>query len=414
MESRNNRKLVFLCFFAYAVSYIGRLAYSTNIQNLISTYGITKTEAGYVSSAFFFCYGAGQILNGLICGKLNAKKLITFSLFGSSLITLFMFFVQNVAAMSVMWGLNGILLSTLWTNVVSVASHATDEGYLKKAPVVLSVSLPVGTVLAYCMSTLLTYFGIWKVYYLIAAAVVAVGSVFFYFSLTNAEKALGIDASAVVTAKKADGEPLPEKQSLMGYFGLLILPIFLLLVFSAIIKDGIVTWLPTYLTESYNLPAYFSIFVTLLVPLLGITATIFGKWLMQKTNNYYISSGITLVPTTAFLLLMVAGGKLPVVFPIVMFALMSTMVHTINGILTAILPLYSKKEYANSGKLAGILNGFAYVGSVISSVALGNIVDGYGWNAFVVALLVCAVLSFACCVFAFVWQNHKKKARGRT
>ena len=48
----------------------------------------------------------------------------------------------------------------------------------------------------------------------------------------------------------------------------------------------------------------------------------------------------------------------------------------------------------NSGLFAGVLNGFCYLGSTISSYGLGAIADNFGWTAVFITLIGFVILSF--------------------
>ena len=113
-EKNANKLLLFTCFLVYTVSYFGKYSYSANILNVISDLQITKAYAGYVSSAFFFCYGIGQFINGIICKRLDSRRIVTLSMCLFAIITFTMVVLKNVFLMSVLWGLNGLFLSTLW------------------------------------------------------------------------------------------------------------------------------------------------------------------------------------------------------------------------------------------------------------------------------------------------------------
>ena len=75
--------LIFMGWLIYSMSYLGKLNYSANITQIIDHYGITKSEAGLVPTFFFFSYGVGQVVNGLLCKKYNIKWMI----FGSLIIS---------------------------------------------------------------------------------------------------------------------------------------------------------------------------------------------------------------------------------------------------------------------------------------------------------------------------------------
>ncbi|MBR4942885.1 MAG: hypothetical protein IKZ28_02540, partial [Clostridia bacterium] len=53
------------------------------------------------------------------------------------------------------------------------------------------------------------------------------------------------------------------------------------------------------------------------------------------------------------------------------------------------------KEKVNPGMVAGLLNGFCYLGSAASSYGLGLIADAWNWSAVFWTLFVLSVLSAA-------------------
>ena len=68
LDSMKKQKLlILLCCLVYSFAYAGRYSYSANIGSIIDFYGITRAEAGVVSTFFFFSYGVGQLLNAFLC-----------------------------------------------------------------------------------------------------------------------------------------------------------------------------------------------------------------------------------------------------------------------------------------------------------------------------------------------------------
>ena len=77
-----------------------------------------------------------------------------------------------------------------------------------------------------------------------------------------------------------------------------------------------------------------------------------------------------------------------------------------NNIITSMAPLYWK-EQINSGMSAGILNGCCYIGSALSSYALGGLADKGGWDAVFLFLLM---LCFACTAGGIMSYMIRRKA----
>ena len=63
------------------------------------------------------------------------------------------------------------------------------------------------------------------------------------------------------------------------------------------------------------------------------------------------------------------------------------------------------KSKINSGKIAGLLNGFCYLGSTIASYGLGVVRDRWDWNAvFYLLLGVCVLV----CLLGAFYLTAKK------
>ena len=93
---------------------------------------------------------------------------------------------------------------------------------------------------------------------------------------------------------------------------------------------------------------------------------------------------------------------------IICFDLTSCLMAGVNNIITSMVPL-EMKDKINSGKLAGILNGFCYLGSTLSAYGLGKIADLFGWTSvFATLLIVLNTITIFGIVFIIF---NKKKAR---
>ena len=92
--------------------------------------------------------------------------------------------------------------------------------------------------------------------------------------------------------------------------------------------------------------------------------------------------------------------------------IMCFMASSLNSLITSIFPMFMR-EKLNSGLFAGVLNGFCYLGSTISSYGLGVIADHCGWTAvFFVLMGVCAAVCVVWCGYALVKRVHQSKVHG--
>lgn len=119
--------LIFLGWLTYMVSYFGKVNYSANITQIIDFYGVTKAQAGIAPTFFFFAYGIGQVVNGLLCRKYNIKWMIFASLLTSALINLAVAVTTNFDIIKWLWLLNGISMSVLWPTLIRMLSECLPQ-----------------------------------------------------------------------------------------------------------------------------------------------------------------------------------------------------------------------------------------------------------------------------------------------
>ena len=69
LDKKRSYFLIVLCFCVYTAGYIGRLNYSASLVEILDAFAADKAAGGLVSSFFFFSYGVGQLVNGVLCKK---------------------------------------------------------------------------------------------------------------------------------------------------------------------------------------------------------------------------------------------------------------------------------------------------------------------------------------------------------
>ena len=89
------------------------------------------------------------------------------------------------------------------------------------------------------------------------------------------------------------------------------------------------------------------------------------------------------------------------------FSLISALMNGIDNIIVSMVPLQLKGK-VNSGRLAGVLNGFCYLGSTIATYSLGAIADALAsWSAmFYVLLSIAAVIVLVGIIYHFISRNQ--------
>ena len=375
-------------------------------------YGVSHADAGLVSTMFFFAYGAGQIINGILCRKYNARFIITFSLLVSAAINLAVFFLPSFFTLKYLWLLNGFSLSFLWAVLSTVLSRCLSDENLKKAVVIMSISTPAGTFLAYLLGALFTKVNFFNLSFLVgAAALFAIGVTWFfsYGKLTSGKTYGKSGESADKNGEMATAEVLHTDENYSAEKRNAMITLVFLGVFAVInnlVKDGLSTWMSSVLKEKYELSESGSIALSLALPFLSVFGAFVATRVNDKTKNFVFTSVIFFAVSALLMPLIIWGDLGGFVLPLCVFALIALLMTAVNSVVTTMAPMYMRNFFF-SGTLAGALNGCCYLGSTISSYGLGKIADELGWNSVFIII-------FAFCIAAVVLGGAyfvRKKAK---
>ena len=400
-QSKSNKSkamfLIALAWLVYTTSYLGKVNYNANVTQIMDFYGVTKAQAGEVPSFFFFAYGIGQVVNGLLCKKYNIKWTIFFSLIVSAAINLTIALTSEFSIIKWLWMINGFVLSILWPTIVRLLAEALPQKVLSASSVIMGTTVAAGTLVIYGLSSLFAAFGKFKYsFYSAAFAVIAVAVIWllFYNKATVAAKE---EKSNDVLQTESKEDKVSQTQQGKAERKIFFASIYILCFFAIgvnLIKDGLTTWVPSILKEEFGLSDALSILLTLSLPVLAIFGNAFALKVHNKIPDY-ITHCVTFFAVMALCIGGIIGSlalKL-VVFMLAGLLAVNFLASSLNSLITSIFPLFMRGK-VNSGLFAGILNGFCYVGSTISSYGLGAIADNFGWTSVFWTLIGFCVLTF--------------------
>lgn len=401
MEQRSNKSqnlIIILCWAVYTFAYFGRYGYNSNITPIMADYGITKADAGLVSTCFFFAYGIGQVINGILSRRYNKRILFPAVLMASSLLNVLLLFLP-FGSFKYVWAINGFLQSTLWSSIVCVLSTTLDAKHLSLALVVLSTTSTAGTVMTYSASAFFVWLGNYRYIFIFGAAIMSAIALLWLIAFK--------DGASMVQAQE---QPKAEKKSFA--FSALIV-VFVCLAFFGVsdnlIKDGLNTWVPTILSEQYGMKNEVSILSTIVLPLLGMLGAVVAVRLNKIVTDFVSLIAIFFTASALFIAPIVLVNDISPIVMLICFGIVTLLMHAINNVITAIAPL-GLRDKVDSGAIAGVLNGFCYLGSTVSSYGLGAVADAKGWSAvFVLVFAICiasVIIGFGYSIFS---KSKKEK-----
>ncbi|MGN0179875.1 MAG: hypothetical protein ACI4DY_10615 [Monoglobaceae bacterium] len=178
------------------------------------------------------------------------------------------------------------------------------------------------------------------------------------------------------------------------------------IILQGMLRDGITTWMPTYISDTYNLKNVISILTGVILPLFIIvcfqTAT---KLYMKKFTNPLTCAGVLFsagtVSAVALLLFTDKNAALSVIFS----AMLTGCMHGVNLILICMIPPFFNKR-GNVSTVSGILNSCTYIGSAVSTYGIAVLSEMSGWSLTLMIWILIALAGTAICfICARPWRN---------
>ena len=374
-SKKRQNVLILLCSLLYICSYLGKYTFNASVTSIQNFYGADASQVGLIGSAFFFAYGAGQIINGVLCRFYNKKIVLSLSLIVSAIINVSIFLGIPFKFIKYIWFINGFALSTLWSSIVLVFSEGLEGENFSKANFAISFVTPIGTIITYMLTALFVAILDFRYAFLVGGIIIFIFGIIWFmlydkYSLSKSQAEYLMKEGAISTTNQAENQASKPKNKipLILLITLIFLGIFSMI--NAFMKDGLQTWAPNILTKVYQLDESISIILTLFLPLAGIPGGILAISLNKKIQNPILNCVLYFTLQVIVIALIILCISTSPYIIIILFACTALLSHGIAMLLTSILPLFYRSKI-NSGLLSGLLNGCGYLGSTIATYVLG-------------------------------------------
>lgn len=390
-----------LCFLTYYSTYLGRLNYAASLAEIIRTEGISKGQAGLIGTAFFCAYGVGQLFAGFLGDKWNCKWLVFAGLAISGVMNGAMGLTRGTGGMIWIWCMNGAAQALIWSPLLRTICDLLDAEMRSKFCMYINYSVPLGTVSSYGLTAALLRGGGWRQAFFVPAIFVTAMAFFWLYGM----KRLGYEeASRKAEQKSGQGiyagggggkESIPKAEGMFWQSGLLLL--LAALCVQGALKDGVTTWIPTYLQENYEIGAIASVLSTMVIPLCNLAGVFLASFAERKTGGNEIRSASFFFGICAgtFAVLLLSGEK-SAGLALGMLAAATTSMMAVNSLLISVLPSRFGRLGRASG-ISGILNSCVYAGCAASTYGIGAVSESRGWSFTILLWVAGALAAFGIC-----------------
>jgi OPA family glycerol-3-phosphate transporter-like MFS transporter len=400
---RLQRRVLLLCWVAYALAYVARVNLSVAIPDLQTALQLDKAQVGLIGSLFFWVYGIGQLVNGTLGDRFSSRIFIAVGLGVAGLANLLFGLSSGLFLLLVFWSLNGFFQSMLWGPISKSLSVWFSHVQRGRVIVAISTSMVAGYLLAWGGGGLLVSLAGWRWAFLVpGAALLLFVPVWLRWKLDHprhigldspnphawepvASDATGVldgaavpDATAATTAPSTPAKPLPLTAVIVKYRLWLVVVACLA---QGTVKEGIGLWAPSFLSETLGIPLSDTLVVLLAIPLMNFAGILLAGWLNRAFGHREKSAAAVLfgIAFLSSIGLLLSGGSRPAA-TLVFLGLSSAAIYGVNTLLLGVLPLGFAKENKVSS-VAGFLDFSSYLAAGFAAVLTGFLADRFGWNS---------------------------------
>lgn len=379
----------------YMFFYNGRQNINLVLTQMAEGLGSTTAAMGVVSSALFWCYAFGQLINGRLGAYFGYKNFMMVGVGASAVLNILISFQASIPVIAVLWGLNGYCQSMVWANGIGVLNKwwpKKDRGFASGLATAFSGVAQVVTYMTILLCMELNPEWGWRAAFRYPMVPMLVMLVVFGFMFKTKPEDIGLkpfkeeDEESDVKDAALTAE-IESKGFLYPYKVLFSEPKVIVFCFISAIagvgRYGLLTWIPTYFTESMGLSIKAGIVSAILLPVGQACAMFAFPFITDKVFNGKREPMLALASVVTF-------------FGMIFFAFIDTQVlasmtllivgisSMVTGVIWAVAGDMGGR--ALSSTVVGVLDWAVYMGAAIQAVGFGFVKDTFGWDAIFVTI----------------------------
>lgn len=419
-KTKDSARLISVLFcLLYFTSYMTRKSFSAVKLGIPDTL-LTDVQIGYIGSALFFTYGAGQVISGLLGDRIDPRKLIFCGLGATAVCNAAFPFVTSVPALIVLWGVNGFAQALFWPPIVKLMTIYLKGDRYTKAVMSVSMAAQIALLAVFGSAALFVSLSAWKGMFALSCALAVLTGVLLIVGFGILERRHPGQVRDALAGKNVEAVPstentstVPEQKSASLWRIILtsgLLFVFVMTATVGFLRDGIEEWMSTYLYDTFSLRADLSTLTNIFMPVFGLVCVRFAATLHLRIIKDEIKEVTVLISTCAAATLALAiFHALHPAFSLVMIVLSVGCIHAANTSLTCYLPA----RFVRSGKVStvsGLVNAFTYVGSTLATSAVPWLFEATSWQVTIFSWCAVGMICLAACVLITrTWRKFLKE-----
>lgn len=424
MKLTNKKQInncITLFMFTYLVSYLTRINFGAALTEIISDTGFPKTALSAAVTGSFITYGTGQVISGFFGDYIQPKKLVLLGLCTSCCMNLLIPLCNSPYHITVIWSINGFAQAFMWPPIVRLMVYLfSDEDY-KRASYLVSMGAGIGTIAVYLLSPLLIITSSWRSIFYFSSLCGILMAVIWNRKCYTIEETKPKNTMKVIKSSENSEAPEEENKATDTKYqsnvtsaktpisiSTFLFPIIMvIIVLHGSLRDGVTTWMPSYISETYALGSAISILSGVVLPIFQILCSRFALTVYKRFPTepllcaciFFIAGSVA----TAALYFLTGHSALGSIF---FSALLIGSMHGVNLMVACMVPPYFQKS-GNVSLISGLLNACTYIGSAISTYGIAFISTHIGWNnTILIWLLISFTGGLLCFLCTPVWRQR--------
>ena len=406
-------RIMYSMMIGYAGFYLLRQNFTMAIPSMQSELGYSKTQIGAIITLAAIVYGLGKGLSGVLSDRSNARYFMTFGLLMSAVMNLFMGMSSNLTILMVLWTLNSVFQSMGWPPCARLLTHWFSPKEIATKWALWNTSQQIGGgIVLIAAPFLIEYLG-WRYVFYVPSIFCILLAIFLFNRLRDTPESLGLPSieSHHGLANHADAqedEHLSMRQIMFDKVmkNKLVWYVCFANFFLYIVRMAVFNWAPTFLREFKGSSLHVAGWQAAAFDLTGMFGGIVAGYLSDKVFQGHRGQ-VGAIFMVVSCLCVVLLWKAPVESVWLHFIGMMTIGFLVSG--PQILVGVAATDFASkkaAGAASGLTGTFGYLGTAITGIGIGLIVDYSGWDQAFLLVTVSALLSAF--FFALTW-NHRAK-----
>ena len=362
---KQTSRIFLVCYFAYLFIYVARLNLSMAAPGLKEASILSMEQIGMLGSMFSVIYACGRLLSGVLSDRYPPWKMISLGLVLCGISNICFGLFPPFGAILLLWGVNAFAQSMLWGSILRILSAIYPESIAKKRASYMATTVAAGNLVGILLNTgLINRYGT-------AWAFLVPGGITLTMSLLVALNTHPVRPPVVQSSNRGFSLLLKKRE---------VQKMLLPALIHGVLKDNISLWMTVYIMDSFGVDLQQSSGYVLLIPTVGFFARILAPELYRMVKERD-------KPLLMWGFAFSVGGALMLVFcaysawlAIACLSLIYTAVSVMNGCFLSFFPMrFAKEGYVAS--VSGIMDFATYLGTGISSIFYGMMIERFGYGA---------------------------------